>query len=348
MTLLQRAHEFNQDSVTVGLQLRVHAVVDSVEAVAKARAHASYDTLLTSQLAASSSYASWLGVFIGALGLLVGIGAVASGFLLWRQSSDFRKQRDELLSAARKDLDDVLAVRTREMDAQRVLVEEWRENLEVEVRSALRTETTQTAAAVPNAASEDATAGEDAGTEAPAAVPGPQAAPDPTAFDTAVGTRAYLESLERQLHQLRRMTDMLIHGAGTRMPDHSDEMAHSKLRSRSSELPFLVPRAGRNPGDVILEVARAYRASNREVGVVLELLRTIDLRLLKAGEFETAQRLFAEAVVDPRTSMSESAWTSLESAALIDSERRLSYKGAEMLRELAVCFRPASLPSGDA
>src|SRR5665213_598237 len=49
--------------------------------------------ILQSALQRATSDSSSLGVFVAALGVLFGVGASTSGFLIWRQGSDYRAQR---------------------------------------------------------------------------------------------------------------------------------------------------------------------------------------------------------------------------------------------------------------
>lgn len=101
------------DSARVAAEALLSASADSLLRVSREAIHAAADSALVMALDASGTNATWVGVFVAALGVLFAVGAVVAALMLWRQSSEFSKQREALFADAREEFDALLKDRNR-------------------------------------------------------------------------------------------------------------------------------------------------------------------------------------------------------------------------------------------
>jgi hypothetical protein len=88
----------NADSLRRAAEAAFAHSLDSLSIVKAQRAHAIYDSALASAVERANSSGTWMGVYIGALGGLFAIGAIVSGFLIYRQGADYRRRLTEVIA----------------------------------------------------------------------------------------------------------------------------------------------------------------------------------------------------------------------------------------------------------
>ncbi len=96
------------DSIRRAVAAALTDTVANIQSAAERKAHALFDSALSRVVETSAASAAWMEVFIGAMGILFAIGAIVAGFLLWRQGTEFKQQRDVLFAETRRQLDKVI------------------------------------------------------------------------------------------------------------------------------------------------------------------------------------------------------------------------------------------------
>jgi hypothetical protein len=92
--------------------------------------------LLDRDLAAMSGWANWLGAAVGALGVLFAAGAIASGFLLFRQSREYRETISTELDKYRETFDALLERFNADAEASLLSIREREKRLNEEYKTA--------------------------------------------------------------------------------------------------------------------------------------------------------------------------------------------------------------------
>jgi hypothetical protein len=324
----------NADSLRIALELRMRALADSLQAVTQARIHASIDSQQVHNVAASASYASWLGVVVGFLGVLVGVAAIAGTVIVWRQSSDFKKQRAKLLRDSQAEIQAMLKARATQMEAQRVAVEEWQANLDVEIRAAVQS---QAGSAPALAVETSSIVGPDSVDAEPAEQfePLPPPPPDPQRRDVA--NREYLESLVRQVHQFKLFASVPAGDLGGQL--ESIQGGYAAARAREA-LPVVVPRDGADAVVLMNRLTFQFGTSPGHLGIMLAALRAINPDVVVESSIEGAKDLFDSCVADPRTEITRAVFSHLAADGFADAKtERLTGIGARFFRDVARAYQ---------
>jgi hypothetical protein len=107
--------------------------LDSLSAADLQKAHALYDSALVGALARTSTWGTWLGVFVAVLGVAVAVLTIFSAVYLWTQSSDFRRQRRKTLQDVDRRFRKIAETREKEWGDKVAAIDAWRADLERQI-----------------------------------------------------------------------------------------------------------------------------------------------------------------------------------------------------------------------